>query len=88
MANDSNYALAMYIGKDTKGKEKRDFELVNMIDAAGFYKTSNNKEVVGGSMVPIKSKHDYPLAYTLKIGTMVLLYEKSPEEIWEGRCIR
>lgn len=92
VANDSNYALAMYIGKDTKGKEKRDFELVNMIDAAGFYKTSNNKEVVGGSMVPIKSKHDYPLAYTLKIGTMVLLYEKSPEEIWEGnaaeRCKR
>lgn len=94
VANDSNYALAMYIGKDAKGKEKekRDFELVNMIDAAGFYKMSNNKEVVGGSMVPIKSKHDYPLAYTLKIGTMVLLYEKSPEEIWEGnvaeRCKR
>lgn len=92
VANDSNYALAMYIGKDTKGKEKRDFELVNMIDAVGFYKTSNNKEVVGGSMVPIKSKHDYPLAYMLKIGTMVLLYEKSPEEIWEGnaaeRCKR
>ena len=87
VANDSNYAMAIYIGNDTKGKEKRDFELVNMIDAASYYKTSNDKEVVGHSMMPIKSKHDYPLAYILKIGTMVLLYEKSPEEIWEGNRV-
>ena len=77
----------MYIGKDAKGKEKRDFELVNMIDAAAFYRSSNDKNVVDSSIVPIKSKHDYPLAYTLKIGTMVLLYEKSPEEIWEGDAV-
>lgn len=83
VANDSNYAMAIYIGNDVKGKEKRDFELVNMIDAASYYKTSNDKEVVGHSMMPIKSKHDYPLAYILKIGTMVLLYEKNPKEIWE-----
>ena len=87
VANDSNYAMAIYIGNDAKGKEKRDFELVNMIDAASYYKTSNDKEVVGHSMVPIKSKHDYPLAYILKIGTMVLLYEKSSEEIWEGNGV-
>ena len=87
VANDSNYAMAIYIGNDARGKEKRDFELVNMIDAASYYKTSNDKEVVGHSMVPIKSKHDYPLMYILKIGTMVLLYEKNPEEIWEGNGI-
>lgn len=86
VANDSNYALAMYIGKDAKGKEKRDFELVNMLDAARYYKTSTDNEAVGGYMVPEKSEHNYPLAYTLKIGTMVLLYEKSPEEIWESNA--
>lgn len=87
VANDGNYAMAMYIGKDKKGKEKRDFELINMIDAARFYRTSNDQNVVEHNMFPIKSKHDYPLAYTLKIGTMVLLYEKSPEEIWESNIV-
>lgn len=84
VANDSNYLLAMYIGKDNKGKEKRDFELVNMLQAAQYFKTSNDKKASGNNMVPVKSKHDYPFAYTLKIGTMVLLYEKNPSEILEN----
>lgn len=84
VANDSNYLLAMYIGKDNKGKEKRDFELVNMLQAAQYFRTSNDKEATGNNIVPIKSKHDYPFTYSLKIGTMVLLYEKNPSEIWEA----
>lgn len=84
VVNDSNYLLALYIGKDKKGKEKRDFELVNVLDAARYFRTSNDKEAAGYNMVPIKSKHDYPFAYTLKIGTMVLLYEKTPEEVWDA----
>ena len=82
--NDNNYMMALYIGKDAKGREKRDFELVNTLDAATFYKTSNDKQSVDHNLVPLMSKHDYPLAYTLKIGTMVLLYEKNPDEIWEA----
>ena len=84
VANDRNYLMAIYIGKDKKGKEKRDYELVSNLDAAKFFKTSNDKSTVGGNIVPLKSKHDYPLAFTLKIGTMLLLYENNPEEIWEG----
>lgn len=84
VANDSNYMLAMYIGKDNKGKEKREFELVNMLQAAQYFRTSNDKEATGNNIVPIQSKHGYPFAYTLKIGTMVLLYEKNPAEIWEA----
>lgn len=34
--------------------------------------------------MPIRSEHDYPFAYTLKIGTMVLLYEKSSNEVWDA----
>lgn len=82
--NDRNYMLALYIGKDKKGKEKRDFELINNLQAANFYRKSNDNESTGNSLVPLMSKHDYPLAYTLKIGTMVLLYENNPEEVWEG----
>lgn len=84
VVNDGNYMLALYIGKDKKGKEKRDFEIVNMLQTAQYYRTSNDKEAVGGNIVPIKSEHDFPFAYSLKIGTMVLLYEKSPNEVWDA----
>ena len=84
VANDSNYMMAVYIGKNEKGKEKRDFELVNMIDAARYYRTSDNRKSIGDSLVPQKSTNGYPLAYTLKTGTMVLLYENTPEEVWNA----
>ena len=84
VVNDGNYMLALYIGKDKKGKEKRDFEIVNMLQTAQYYRTSNDKEAVGENIVPIKSEHDFPFAYSLKIGTMVLLYEKSPNEVWDA----
>lgn len=84
VANDDNYLLAIYAGKDKKGKDKRTFELVNRLQAAEYFKTSNDKEAVGWNLVPEKSREDYPLAFTLKIGTMVLLYEKSPAEVWEA----
>ena len=84
VTNDSNYLLALYIGKDKRGKEKREFEIINMLQTAQYFRTSNDKVAVGHNIVPIKSEHDYPLAYSLKIGTMVLLYEKSPNEVWEA----
>ncbi len=84
VTNDSNYLLALYIGKDKKGKEKREFEIINMLQTAQYFKTSNDKVAVGKNIVPLKSEHDYPFAYSLKIGTMVLLYEKTPNEIWDA----
>ena len=79
--NDRNYMMAIYIGRDKKGKEKREFEIVNNIDAAKFFKRSTGTT---DGLIPQKSvKNGYPLAYCLKIGTMVLLYENSPEEVWE-----
>lgn len=84
VTNDSNYLLALYIGKDKKGKEKREFEIINMLQTAQYFKTSNDKVAVGKNIVPLTSEHDYPFAYSLKIGTMVLLYEKSPNEVWDA----
>lgn len=84
VTNDSNYLLALYIGKDKKGKEKREFEIINMLQTAQYFRTSNDKVAVGKNIVPLKSEHDYPFAYSLKIGTMVLLYEKSPNEVWDA----
>src|SRR5574344_1344627 len=82
--NDRNYMIAIYIGVDKKGKEKRDFELINNLQASAFYKKSNDKTLTDNHIVPVCSKNDYPLVYTLKIGKMVILYEYNPEEVWEG----
>ena len=81
--NDRNYMMAIYVGQDKKGKEKREFELVNNITAANFYRRSNDRIPTDNQIVPLKSKSGYELRYKLKIGTMVLLYENSPEEVWE-----
>ena len=78
--NDRNYMMAIYVGTDSKGKERRKFKLIKNIDAARYYKQSNpSKE----SLVPaIHTETGFPLVYSLKTGTMVLLYENAPEEIW------
>lgn len=81
VANDSNYMMAIYAGKDKRGKEKRDFRLVNMLDAAGYYGTGGGASAAA-SPVPERSASGYPLAFTLKTGTMLLLYENDPAEVW------
>lgn len=81
--NDRNYMMAIYVGKNDKGKEKREFELVNNFTAANFYRRSNDKVPTDNQLVPRYSKKGYELRYQLKIGTMVLLYEHTPEEVWD-----
>lgn len=81
--NDRNYMMAIYIGQDKKGKEKREFELVNNITATNFYRRSNDKIPADHQLVPLHGKTGYLLQYKLKIGTMVLLYENGPEEVWD-----
>lgn len=90
VANDRNYMMAVYIGSNSRGKEKRGFEMLNMLQATDYYKKSNDAQLIGNGIVPqhviCEERNDtsmLPLAYTLKIGTMALLYEKTPSEIKE-----
>ena len=78
--NEGNYLLAIY--EDiVKGKAKRDFELVKNIEAAEYFKKSNDKQD-GSTLVPEKSvPNGFPLRYKLRIGQHVLLYENTPQEI-------
>ncbi len=71
--------MAIYEGV-VKGKTKREFDLVNNIEAAEFFRKGNNR-AQGLPLLPEKSASDFPLKHTLKIGTLVLLYETSPSEI-------
>ncbi len=75
--NDSNYCLGIYVGNDAKGKQKRSFKLVNNLDAI-------NAARKGELILPLSDANDLPLKWTLKVGTMVLMYENSPEELYNA----
>lgn len=80
VVNDTNYLMAIYEG-EVNGKTKREVEYVNTLDAAIFYRASNDRTIYS-SIVPVKSiKYGLLLKYKLYIGTMVLLYENDPTEI-------
>uniref|UniRef100_UPI0040576D94 type II CRISPR RNA-guided endonuclease Cas9 n=1 Tax=Alistipes sp. TaxID=1872444 RepID=UPI0040576D94 len=79
VANDGNYCMAIYEGTDAKGKVKHTFQIVNNLEAAKFYNGKTNRY----DLVPQSDSNDYPLKYILRTGTMVLFYEKSPEELYE-----
>jgi CRISPR-associated endonuclease Csn1 len=92
VANDSNYAMAIYEGLDEKGNVKRDFELVSNLEAAKYYKLSVQellkeqkigKEIGLFPNVKTSGKIDLQLKGIVKIGTMVIFYEINPDEIWE-----
>ena len=76
--NDSNYCLAIYEGTNDKGRTVRSYSVVNNLDAAKFYNGKTSKD----SIVSLSDDKDLPLKCILKIGTMVLFYEKSPNELY------
>lgn len=80
--NDENYCMAIYEGENIKGELKREFEIVNMMDAGNYYKLSNasfNKE---NPITPI-NKNKLSLKTNLLKGQMVLFYKDNPLELWE-----
>ena len=81
VSNDSNYIMGIYVGADKKGKEKRTFELVNSLDAVRLYNSGVLKQ--GIDLLPNEDSNGYALKWRLKIGTMVLLYENTPDEIYD-----
>jgi CRISPR-associated endonuclease Csn1 len=82
--NDENFALAIYEGIDKKGKIKRSFEAINLMDAGEYFKLSNKDFKDKYDIVT--NPHDktsLPLKYILKKGLMVLFYKESPQELKE-----
>ena len=79
--NDRNYMMAIYAGLDEHGRERSVCELVSNIAAAKFYRRSIHGAFENQDIVP-DTKNGYQLKYQLKIGTMVLLFESNPDELW------
>jgi len=80
VVNDSNYCMAIYEG-EVRGRLKREFKLVNMLDTAAKFKCSGGER--GRALVEKQSANKLPWKQTIKVGTNVLLYEKNPSEIYK-----
>lgn len=52
--------MAVYEGKDKKGKLKRSFELVSNLEAAQYFKASADRETYP-DMVPLADANGFPL---------------------------
>lgn len=77
VVNESNFTYAVYEGKDSKGKVKRSFKVINNLEAATL---SNSKSRV----IPKKDANGYDLLFSLKTGTMVLFYENNKDELYNA----
>ncbi len=75
--NDGNYAMVVYEGLNKKGEIKRDFSIVNNLEAGKYF---NMKE----SANPFPNQHPKSknyLKYILKTGSVVLFWKDSPAEL-------
>ncbi len=83
--NDENYCMAIYEGIDKKGKIERKNDLVKNFEAGRYYKKTNKDSEIEDkySLVPEKHQNGYPLKYILTKGKMILMYDKSSNEIFD-----
>jgi len=92
VANDNNYLMALYEGVNDKGKIIRDFEIKSNLEAGEFFKCSVQETLKAQSfnkyegLLPDKKilkGLELPLKAVVKIGTMVVLWENNPDEVWD-----
>lgn len=77
-----NYCMAIYEGKNNKGKIIRECELINLYEAGEYYKSSNINHKKQYPIAP-ENKNGLGLKVIIKKGQLVLLYINNREEIWE-----
>ncbi len=78
VASDGNYCMAIYEGI-IKGKTKRTYEIVNMLEAAAYYKKSANLK----EFYPIAPETKNGLKYRcmVRTGTQIILLQDDKEHI-------
>lgn len=83
--NDGNYCIAIYeqiLPEGSTAKAKRSFLIVNNLAAVSYFKISNRANRT--ELYPPVDENGYRLKAVLRQGDSVLLYEKSPEEIYNA----
>ncbi|MCF8223108.1 MAG: CRISPR-associated protein Csn1 [Bacteroidales bacterium] len=92
VVNAGNYLMAIYEGKDDKGKIRRDFRIINNLEAAEYYKLSvqkvlkpqgiNDEGGIVGERI-VRKNLNLNLKAVIKTGTLVLFYKNNKEEVFE-----
>lgn len=83
--NDGNYCIAIYeqvLPEGSTAKAKRSFSIINNLAAASYFKAGNRAN--RSELYPPVDENGYHLKAVLHQGDSVLLYEKSPEEIYNA----
>ena len=83
--NDGNYCIAIYeqvLPEGSTAKAKRSFRIVNNLAAASHFKLGNRTNRT--ELYPPVDENGYRLKAVLHQGDSVLLYEKSPEELYNA----
>ena len=75
---DGNYCMAIYEG-EIKGQIKRSYEIVNMIDAAAYFKKSS--DMSGQYPIAPEIKNGLKYRCTVRTGTQIILLQSDDEEI-------
>ena len=75
---DGNYCMAIYEG-EVKGNIKRTYEIVNMIDAASYFKKS--ADLTKQYPIAPEIKNGLKLRCTVRTGTQIILLQSDNEEI-------
>ncbi len=78
VTTDSNYCMAIYEGV-VKGKFKRSFEIVTMLDAASYYKKS--ADVSKYYPITPEEKNGLKLRCKITAGTQIILKQAEEEEL-------
>ena len=75
---DGNYCMAIYEG-EVKGKMKRTYEIVNMIDAASYFKKS--ADLTKRYPIAPENKNGLKFRCTVRTGTQIILLQSDDEQI-------
>lgn len=75
---DGNYCMAIYEG-EMKGKIKRTYEIVNMIDAASYFKKS--ADLTKHYPIAPETKNGLKYRCTVRTGTQIILLQSDDEEL-------
>ena len=75
---DGNYCMAIY-EDEVKGKMKRTYEIVNMIDAANYFKDSSG--LTKNYPIAPETKNNLKYRCSVRTGTQIILLQSDDEEI-------
>ncbi len=77
--NEVNDLFLIFEGKNAQGEAIRTYSVIDNLKAAKCYNARDIQEII-----PSNDEKGYPLKLILRVGTMLLLYKDTPEELYQA----